>query len=282
MFGQFLIFPPVARRYGVLRCFRAVLPIFPIIYILIPFTALLPTDTTRRTAACILMLCKAMACVFAFPCSTIIITNSARSLRVLGTLNGVSVSVSAMGRAAGPAVGGAVFSSAVKQGYVIVPWWIYSAVAVLGAVPLCFIVEGKGFGEDDDIQAGGDNGSPDSRSNSRSSSSNNNSNVSEDESNDDNGRHSDMCGNSHGQPRWKGQRKQKFTLHPTSNSSSKQVSRPSTSSNTTHSQNTSTSNTIVGDEEVAEDNDADNDDSSTSSLSHRPLIGRDSRTHSNR
>ena len=55
-----------------------------------------------------------------------------------------------MGRAAGPALGGLIFSCAVKRGYVIVPWWLFAAVAVLGAVPLWFVEEGKGFGDDDD------------------------------------------------------------------------------------------------------------------------------------
>ena len=189
------------------------------------------------------MLCKAMACVFAFPCSTIIITNSARSLRVLGTLNGVSVSVSAIGRAAGPAVGGAVFSYAVKRGYVIVPWWIYSVVAVLGAVPLCFIVEGKGFGEDDNVKAD-DNDESGGNENVRGTDSSSSNNVMDNESNDNNGGDFDICGESHDGSQRKGLRKQKFTSHSGSN----QVSRPSPSSNTTTSHNTSTSNTVVGDE----------------------------------
>lgn len=42
--------------------------------------------------------------IFAFPCSTILLTNSSPTLRLLGTLNGIAVTLSAMGRAVGPAV----------------------------------------------------------------------------------------------------------------------------------------------------------------------------------
>ena len=216
------------------------------------------------------------------------ITNSARSLRVLGTLNGVSVSVSAMGRAAGPAVGGAVFSCAVKHGYVIVPWWIYSAVAVLGTIPLCFIVEGKGFGEDDDVTTDDENAprSDDSvrSSDGSSSSSRNNNNATDNESNDENGGDSERRGQAHNRSRRKGIRKQEHISNSTSNPGSNQVSRPSTSTNTIPSQNTSTSNTIVGDNDSNDDGDGeedDSDDSSINSLSNKPILRRGLGTHSN-
>ena len=98
MIIQFLVFQPVARHYGVLNCLRACTLVFPLVYFLTPFTALLPTSTARQMALFAVMLGKNAAGVFAFPCTTILLTNSARSLRLLGTLNGVSTSISAIGR----------------------------------------------------------------------------------------------------------------------------------------------------------------------------------------
>ena len=153
MLIQFFVFPPFARKYGVLKCLRACTLAFPLIYIATPFTALLTTNSARQGVMMILMLAKCFCGIFAFPCSTILLTNSAISLSILGTLNGVATSISAIGRAAGPALSGATFSAGVDAGFVVVPWWTLAGVAVIGAVPVWALVEMEGFGgnsDDDD------------------------------------------------------------------------------------------------------------------------------------
>ena len=91
------------------------------------------------------MLTKLTASIFGFPCCTILLTNSAPSLRVLGTLNGVGTSVSALGRGAGPALAGATFSFGLKRGFVIIPWWTLAVLAGLTAIPTFWIKETDGF-----------------------------------------------------------------------------------------------------------------------------------------
>ena len=143
---QFLIFPPFARRYGVLPCLKAVTAMFPFIYFITPFTALLPTPLAQQIGMLCIMLLKAWAAIFAFPCTTIMLTNSACSLRILGTLNGVSTSISALGRAAGPFTIGWLFSVGVNNGYMILPWWSLAAFSTLGAITPWWLVEMEGFG----------------------------------------------------------------------------------------------------------------------------------------
>ena len=143
---QFAAFPPLARHYGVLNCLRACTLIFPIVYLVTPFTALIPTPMGQQVVMFSVMLVKCWASIFAFPCTTILLTNSAVSLRILGTLNGVATSLSAIGRAAGPAVGGWTFSAGLDKGYVIMPWWTLAAFAGLGTVPVWWLVEMEGFG----------------------------------------------------------------------------------------------------------------------------------------
>ena len=92
------------------------------------------------------MLVKCFAVIFAFPCAIILLTNSASSLRILGTLNGIAVSVSAVGRALGPAMGGATFTWGLERGYVIPPWWLLGIIAAMGAVPIWWLEEQEGFG----------------------------------------------------------------------------------------------------------------------------------------
>lgn len=149
MFVQFLCFPTAAHRYGVLRCFQVVAVLFPVVYMVTPFVVLVP-QSIRTAAVFLLLIAKLVLIIFSFPCCTILLTNTASSLKILGTLNGVGVSVSAIGRAAGPAIVGEAFTESIKLGYVIIPWWILTVLSIAAAVPAFYILESDGFSPDDE------------------------------------------------------------------------------------------------------------------------------------
>ncbi|TVY23883.1 putative membrane protein [Lachnellula hyalina] len=159
-FIQFLVFPPMARRFGVLNCLKGCAVAFPLICFVTPYTALLQSSALQQGAMFAIMVVRSFAVIFAFPCSIILLTNSAVSLRILGTLNGVAVSVSAVGRAIGPALGGTAFTWGVERGYVITPWWLLGTIAMIGAIPIWHLVEMEGFNkapdsdDDDDDEEG--------------------------------------------------------------------------------------------------------------------------------
>lgn len=135
---QLWIFPHVVKRYGAFQCLQAASMVYPFLYLVMPFTPLLPSPA-RPVGVCLIMFAKLVATTFAFPCCTIQLTNSAASLRVLGTLNGIATSVSSFGRAVGPAVVGGCFSFGVERGYIIFPWWIMSIFSILSLIPLVWI-----------------------------------------------------------------------------------------------------------------------------------------------
>ncbi|KAK4110461.1 MFS general substrate transporter [Canariomyces notabilis] len=141
---QFLFFPWLCARFGVLGCYRVAMLIFPILYFITPYTALIQDATMRYAIFLTIMFIKGVIVIIAFPCTTILLTNSASSLRILGTLNGFATTFSGLGRAAGPALIGAVFSWGAKIGYAIAPWWFLGLIAAVGAIPPWFIVEGEG------------------------------------------------------------------------------------------------------------------------------------------
>ena len=150
MFIQLFAFPVLARRWGVLNCLKIVSIMFPIAYLITPFTALLPSLLSQQIGVFAVMVFKCCASIFAFPCTTILLTNSATSLRVLGTLNGMAVSISALGRAAGPAIVGWTFTLGVDTKYAIIPWWTLAAFGIAAAIPVWWLVEMEGFGGVDD------------------------------------------------------------------------------------------------------------------------------------
>jgi len=141
---QFFVFPPLCSRFGVLNCYRAAALTFPLVYLITPYTALIQDDKLRYALFMVVMLVKGFVVIIGFPCTTILLTNSASSLRILGTLNGYATSFSGLGRALGPAMTGSIFSLGVQKGYMIFPWWSLAAMALLGALPSWWIVEGDG------------------------------------------------------------------------------------------------------------------------------------------
>lgn len=168
---QFLVYPWLCARFGVLRCFRGSALAFPLAYLLTPYTALVgsPGSPARYAALVAVMCAKAFAVIVGFPSTTILLTNSAASLEVLGTLNGFATTFSALGRALGPALAGAAFSFGVRRDFIALPWWLLATVAAIGAVPVWFIEEGEGPSgrgrrggsadaeEDEDTSGGEDN-----------------------------------------------------------------------------------------------------------------------------
>ncbi|KAI0203510.1 major facilitator superfamily domain-containing protein [Astrocystis sublimbata] len=141
---QFVLFPPLCARFGVLNCFRACALTFPFVYLLLPFTVLIADVRLRYAALMAAMVTKAFCVIIGFPCSTILLTNSAASLSILGTLNGFATAFSGLGRASGPALTGVAFSWGVKHNMIGIPWWILCAIAAVGALPVWMIVEGEG------------------------------------------------------------------------------------------------------------------------------------------
>ncbi|KAK2590126.1 hypothetical protein QQS21_012194 [Conoideocrella luteorostrata] len=141
---QFILFSPMVTRWGVLNCYKACCFIMPLVYLLTPYTSLFHTPATRMAALGFVLALKAFSIIVAFPAVTILLTNSCTSLRILGTLNGFVTMFSGFGRAIGPATTGYAFSWGAKHGYIVTAYFFLAFVAVLGAIPVFWVVEGDG------------------------------------------------------------------------------------------------------------------------------------------
>lgn len=118
--------------------------VFPLVYFAMPYITLIQDQEVRYFAFFCIMVLKAFAVIFSFPCITILLTNSTESLSILGTVNGFATTFSGLGRAFGPASAGAAFTWGVHHGYMITSWWLLGSMALIGAIPAWFIVEGDG------------------------------------------------------------------------------------------------------------------------------------------
>lgn len=144
MMVQFFIFPRVARKYGALKCLSTAFAVFPFIFVIVPYTVLAAETKKGPIILCLFVAVKKIAEVFIFPCLTIMVTNSAPTLRVLGTLNGIATAVSALGRGVGPTFGGWLFSTGQKVNCVVLPYFALAFVTALGFIPLSGMIEMEG------------------------------------------------------------------------------------------------------------------------------------------
>lgn len=142
---QFLFFPPITKYFGVIPCFRFSAALLPLTYFTMPLTALYAGTTASYATMTMLMFLKLIANIFYFPCCTILLTNSASSVEILGTLNGLATSVSGIGRALGPACIGYIFSIGAQHDFMVLPWWSMSLLALASCWISWNVNEGTGI-----------------------------------------------------------------------------------------------------------------------------------------
>ncbi|EMC94625.1 hypothetical protein BAUCODRAFT_73918 [Baudoinia panamericana UAMH 10762] len=162
------IFGRVREKIGNRITYRASLAGFVIAFVLMPFVGYksgtsdphdLPTKSGKAwlwAELGIVLIIKTVAAVGGLTSALLLITNSAPSHAVLGTLNGLAQTLSAGGRAIGPVISGSLFSAATRvqpKGEALA-FGIFGGIAFLGFL-LAFGIrgaslEGEGWVEHDE------------------------------------------------------------------------------------------------------------------------------------
>ena len=133
LFATIFLFPFVVRKLGALRLFRTLAILYPLLYAVTPYMGLLPPKF-KLAGIYFLIMWKCSFMTMAYPSNAILLTNSAPSLLMLGTINGVAASTASLSRAFGPTISGAMLSLGNKHGYSGLAWWSSAAIAVVGAL----------------------------------------------------------------------------------------------------------------------------------------------------
>jgi hypothetical protein len=132
MIATVFVFPVVVRKLGALGLFRLITISYPILYITTPYLVLLP-NSLRMAGVYAVVIWKCTFATMAYPANAILLTNSAPSLLMLGTINGVAASTASLSRAFGPTVSGFLFSAGLRLGYSGLAWWCSAIIALAGA-----------------------------------------------------------------------------------------------------------------------------------------------------
>lgn len=151
---QILLYPWANARFGLMRCFRYSLALFPLAYALAPYLALLPSAAAPPQPASGALIWLAISLVltlqvsartFALPASIILVNNASPHPSVLGTIHGVGQSVSSAMRTLGPVAGGYWFGLGLKEGVVGLGWWAVAGISACGCVASLWVKNGSGY-----------------------------------------------------------------------------------------------------------------------------------------
>ncbi|KAI5799190.1 major facilitator superfamily domain-containing protein [Peziza echinospora] len=148
MLMQFLAFPPLVGYFGATNVYRTVMILYPISYFMVPYLDFL--DFKNRYAGMyIVLVIKILFGCLSYPCNTILLTNSAPSLLVLGSINGVAASIASLARSFGPTLSGVIYAYGLDIGYVGLAWWVNAGVCIIGTIQMFMIKEPLGNVQDD-------------------------------------------------------------------------------------------------------------------------------------
>lgn len=140
MFTQFLLFPPIVEYFGSLKVYRFCMTLYPIAYVIVPYLDFLP-EKYSMVGVYTVLCTKILFGVLAYPTNAILLTNSAPSLLVLGTINGVAASTASIFRAFGPTITGIIYSKGLDLGMVGLAWWVNALVCVIGGIQASWMTE---------------------------------------------------------------------------------------------------------------------------------------------
>lgn len=150
---QFLLYPWANGRFGLMRCFRGSLFLFPLAYFLAPYLALLPSTSPPPDPASgaviwigisSVVFLQVAARTFALPASIILLNNSSPHPSVLATIHGIGNACSATFRTMGPMMAGYWYGIWTERGIVGMSWWIVATVAAVGCIASFKVRNGSG------------------------------------------------------------------------------------------------------------------------------------------
>jgi len=140
---QLILYPRLHAKFGTLKAYRLFLPFSPLAYTVIPYLVLIPNKAWLIWPALVVALAlQVFSRTFALPSAIILINNSTPHRSVLGTIHGVSQSVSSAARTIGPLLGGWGMGMGLKHNTVGAIWWSMAVVAIIGWSASWVIYEG--------------------------------------------------------------------------------------------------------------------------------------------
>lgn len=138
LFVQAVIFPLAAEWFGIWPLFVWTITLHPIVYIIVPYLAVLPQNLLF-TGIYFCLTVRNILSIILYPLLLILLKQASPSASCLGRINGLAASAGAACRTVAPPVAGLLYGWGTKIGFTGLAWWGAGAVALVGVVQVWFV-----------------------------------------------------------------------------------------------------------------------------------------------
>lgn len=128
-----LAVPRLIKRFGNKGALRITTIMFPIVYLLFPWSVLPSSGLFRIAILVVLVLLKVAVSVAGLQSCLILITNSVPKVDLAGA-HGVNFAIASTARGIGSLSSGLLFSYGVQHNLIVLPFWVLALWALLNVV----------------------------------------------------------------------------------------------------------------------------------------------------
>jgi hypothetical protein len=149
---QLAIYPMLNDRFGTVRLWRGALLLFPVVYALAPFPALVASSISSPMSKWISMLLVSFLFVAgrtgATPATTLLINDCTPHPSARGTIHTLGTVIGNLSRSFFPIIAFSIFGKGVEVGIVGLGFWALAGVAVLACVASNWVAQGNNGAEE--------------------------------------------------------------------------------------------------------------------------------------
>lgn len=136
---QLFLYPRIQDHFGTTRSYKIFSGLFPIAYAMTPFVSLARSNNggsglLEGFLLAFILILHTIGRVISVPATISLINDCSPHASMLGTVNGLGQSISAVSRTLGPIIGTILFSRDLESHFTGSSWWILAVVALLGTV----------------------------------------------------------------------------------------------------------------------------------------------------
>lgn len=142
LFIQAIIFPLVTSWLGVWKVFMLVTIFHPIVFVIVPYLVILPSDWLY-TGVYTCLSVRNLFGILAYPTILILLKEACPSSSALGRINGLAASTGAACRTIASPLAGLLYSIGISIDFTALAWWASAFIAFTGTIQVFFISRKK-------------------------------------------------------------------------------------------------------------------------------------------
>ncbi|GAA6004980.1 hypothetical protein JCM11491_002297 [Sporobolomyces phaffii] len=149
---QLAVFPPLQARFGTVRLYRGLMTLYPFVFALFPVMSAYRHNRTAVWVVMVVFLLLKSIGNMSYATNMLVVTDSAPSKRLLGTLNGTAQMCSSLMRSIGPTFASSFFALSVSHHLAggLLVFYFMIALSCVAAASTLWLHEGGRASKDDD------------------------------------------------------------------------------------------------------------------------------------